>query len=403
MEDAFANAISDGKINGAILYATDSSGAFSYSISLGQRTLLSGVRVAQDLHDVVYLASGTKLMTSIALMQCVEDGLLSLNGDLSRFLPELAEKQVLKGYDDDMPRLEAVNKPITLEMLLSHSAGTTYDFMNPDLAKWTKLFDPLNQQTKRPVEEAFPYPLDYHPGDAWGYGTGLDWAGRALERATGVQLGDWMQKRIFDPLMITDARFHAYEDETLRSRLVNLNPDDPDCQGLAVLGLPRGFNPTSKGHFGGHGLFMSVVSYTKVLRSLLADDGRVLKSRSIKELFSDQLSPLARQSYEQANQGPIGDRLRCGIAGNVKLGHSLAGVVVMEDIDGWFGEGTVTWGGGQTLAWFIDRKNDLCAVGAIQAKIEVDEKAVTELKQAFRVGMYEIQRECKNKHYLDTL
>lgn len=90
IETNFQAAIDAGKINGAVICATDAEGRFIYDKALGERTLLSGEKRPQRLDDVLYLASATKLIATIAALQCVEDGLLTLSGDLSSVAPELA-------------------------------------------------------------------------------------------------------------------------------------------------------------------------------------------------------------------------------------------------------------------------------------------------------------------------
>ena len=80
IETAFQAAIDSGKINGAVICATDAEGHFVYDKALGQRSLLSGEKLPQQLDDVLFLASATKLITAIAALQCVEDGLLTLTG-----------------------------------------------------------------------------------------------------------------------------------------------------------------------------------------------------------------------------------------------------------------------------------------------------------------------------------
>ena len=229
IETHFQAAIDAGKIHGAVLCATDAKGRFVYDKALGERTLLSGEKRQQQLDDVLFLASATKLLTTIAALQCVEDGLLSLTGDLSSVAPELATKQVITGFSDDgeTPLLEPAARCITLEMLLTHSSGISYNFMNPSIARWSKKFAPPQADERRPVEKAFSYPLGFQPGAGWMYGPGLDWAGRIVERVTGGTLGERMQQRIFSPLGITDAQFYPVTREDLRARLVDLNPCGP--------------------------------------------------------------------------------------------------------------------------------------------------------------------------------
>ena len=101
IESAFQGAIDAGKVNGGIICATDTAGNFVYNKTLGERTLLSGEKRPHQLDDILFIASATKLFATIAALQCVEDGLLSLTGDLSDVAPELAAKEVLVGFSQD--------------------------------------------------------------------------------------------------------------------------------------------------------------------------------------------------------------------------------------------------------------------------------------------------------------
>ncbi len=384
IETAFPAAIDSGKINGAVICVTDAEGRFVYDKAFGERILLSGERRPQQLDDVLYLASATKLMTTIAALQCVEDGLLTLAGDISSIAPELASKQVLTGFSDDgdTPLLEPQTSPITLKMLLTHSSGTPYHFLTPPIARWREKFVSRQEGQRKPVEELFCYPLGFQPGASWMYGSGLDWAGRIVERLTGLTLGERMQQRLFDPLGIDDAQFYPVTREELRSRLVDLNPNDPDGLGRAVVGGggSNHSNSQTRGDFGGHGLFMSGASFVKVLHSLLANDGKLLRPSTVDDMFQHHLTPQATVGHQAALAGPLGPFFRVGIDPAVKLGFGLGALLTLEDADSFYGEGTLTWGGGRTLVWFIDRKNGLCGIGAIQATLPFHSDTVEALK-----------------------
>jgi CubicO group peptidase (beta-lactamase class C family) len=404
IETDFQAAIDAGKINGAIICATDAEGRFVYEKTMGERTLLSGEKRPQQLDDVLFLASATKLLATIAALQCVEDGLLSLTGDLSSIAPELAAKQIITGFSEDgeTPLLAPQTRPITLEMLLTHSSGVTYYFIEPLVGRWreksaSRPQDP-DENSKMLVEELYNYPLSFQPGSGWMYGPGLDWAGRIVERVTGKTLGERMHERIFRPLGITDAQFYPVTREDLRSRLVDLNPNDPEAQGRAVLGGGGDMNKITKGDFGGHGLFMTAPDYVKVLHSLLANDGKILKPATVNDMFEHHLSLEATTSHHAAVASPMGSIFfRVGTAPDSKVGHGLGGLLTLEDVDGWYGERTLTWGGGLTFAWFIDRKNDLCGVGAVQASLPTDGEVVNVLKQTFRHDIYRKRAEWKKE------
>ncbi|KFY35661.1 hypothetical protein V494_05720 [Pseudogymnoascus sp. VKM F-4513 (FW-928)] len=390
IETGFKAAIDAGKINGAVICATDTEGNFTYNKACGERTLLSGEKLPQKLDDVLFLASATKLLTTIAALQCVEDGLLTLTGDLSSIAPDLTAKKVITGFSDDgeTPVLEPSHKPITLEMLLTHSSGVVYDFINPLVLQWNQKFAPLQEGERRPVEKAFGFPLAFHPGEGWMYGGSLDWAGRIVERATGRTLGEHMQSRIFDPLGINSAQFYPVTREDLRARLVDLNPDDPEGLGRVVLGSGGDPNKKSQGHFGGHGMFMAGEDYVKILRSVLVNDGKLLKPATVDDMFEPHLSPEATAAHEAALASPMGVFFSVGVDPRTKAGHGLGGLLTLEDVDGWYGDRTLTWGGGLTLTWFIDRKNGLCGVGAVQGKEPLDGEVAAKLKDTFRHDIY---------------
>ncbi|KAL2817702.1 beta-lactamase/transpeptidase-like protein [Aspergillus cavernicola] len=395
IETSYQAAIDAGKINGAVICATNTDGHFIYNNAIGERTLLSGEKQPQQLSDVLYLASATKLFTSIAALQCVEDGLLTLTGDLSSIAPELATKQVLTGFSDDgeTPILEPPARPITLEMLLTHTSGLTYHFINPLIARWREKFasdqvDKDGEQLRLPVEDLFSYPLAFQPGTSWMYGSGCDWAGRIIERVTGVTLLERMQQRMFTPLGITDAQFFPVTRSDLRASLVDLNPQDPDALGRAVLGGGGDMNKRTVGDFGGHGLFMSGTSFVKILHSLLRSDGELLSPAMVDDMFTHQLNREATAGQQATLMSPMGFLFRVGVDPETKMGHGLGGLLTLEDVDGWYGERTLSWGGGRTVAWFIDRKNGLCGLGAVQATLPLDAEVTGELKQVFRKDVY---------------
>lgn len=89
--------------------------------------------------STMWIASCTKLMTTIAVLQCVEKGLLSLDEDISTVLSEWKTPNVLTGFDEGgQPILKHATKKLTLRHLLTHSSGMAYSFSSPALIKWRK-------------------------------------------------------------------------------------------------------------------------------------------------------------------------------------------------------------------------------------------------------------------------
>ena len=85
-----------------------------------------------------WIASCTKLLTTICALQAVEQGKLVLDDDISTILPEWKDPDILTGWDEgsEQPKFRKATKKITLRQLLTHSSGMGYDFLSPDLAKW---------------------------------------------------------------------------------------------------------------------------------------------------------------------------------------------------------------------------------------------------------------------------
>jgi methyl acetate hydrolase len=168
-----------------------------YQGAFGRRVLPEGPAMAAD--TVFWIASMTKAVTSAAAMQLVEGGELSLDGPIADVLPELASPQVLEGFDaTGEPKLRPARRPITLRHLITHTAGFGYAIWNSDIGRYierTGTPDIISCQNG-----ALSLPLIFDPGDRWDYGINIDWVGKAVERASGQQLGEYFAERLFSPI-----------------------------------------------------------------------------------------------------------------------------------------------------------------------------------------------------------
>lgn len=143
------------------------------------------------------MASTTKLMTSVAVLQCVEQGKLDLDTDVRPLLPEMGRYGVITGFNDEKNEatFDADSTPISLRMLLSNTSGHEYDWLNPLLGKWRASRNEVPWSGPLLTDKC-AIPLVFAPGTGWAYGTGWDWAGRMVEIATGSTLEDFMHKHI---------------------------------------------------------------------------------------------------------------------------------------------------------------------------------------------------------------
>ena len=157
-----------------------------------------------------WIASMTKAVTSVAAMQKVEQGKLSLDKPISDVVLELSAAQVLEGFDaEGKPKLPP-KRPITLRHLLTHTAGFSYDIWNTDMDRYMKV---ANVPGIIECKEALKVPLIADPGDKWEYGINIDWAGKAVERVSGMSLDGYMRDHIFEPLGMQDTVFILRADQ----------------------------------------------------------------------------------------------------------------------------------------------------------------------------------------------
>lgn len=149
-------------------------------------------------------------------MTLVEDCTLRLDDPVDRFLPELADRQVLRGIDSPLDDTVPANRPISLRDLLTFRLGYGLVMVFPSQY-------PIQTATEEagvapgPILPSVPpdelmrqygsLPLLHQPGERWHYNSGSDILGVLMARATGMSLGDVLQERIFDPLGMKDTAF----------------------------------------------------------------------------------------------------------------------------------------------------------------------------------------------------
>ena len=174
---------------------------------------------AMEKDALFWIASMTKSVNGAAILCLVNDGKLSLDEPASKWLPELAKVTVEGGAKPE--------KPITLRMLLSHTAGIAFPSRKPtDGAISLKSY----------VATLIKTPLAFQPGSAYEYGFGPTVAGRILEIVSGMKYEDFLRTRLFEPLGMKDTTFHP--DDAHRARIARTYKMDEDTHELVP-----GYNP----------------------------------------------------------------------------------------------------------------------------------------------------------------
>ncbi|KAH8744121.1 beta-lactamase [Hyaloscypha finlandica] len=392
MESAFMSAVKSGNIPGAVIMAKDSTGTIDYARCFGSRTVRRDETrrlPPMEVDTPMRFASATKLLTTIMALQCVERGLIDLDENVEKFVPDLTSMKILAGFDDvGKAIMRDRDGIITLRHLLTHTSGLSYVLINPLLQQYmAKGY--LPSADKFGIQSRLAPPPVNDPGAEWMYGSNLDWAGRLIERATGMDLERYMQENLCDPLDIIDMTFKLQQrpdllarraDQTQRSKVDSkLRYDDTVY-----------FRQDGDECFGGQGIFTSPNSYMKVLYSLLRNDGVLLKPETVHLMFRPALDErLEKQmndhmdSATQINYG--GPMPMTGLRRNFGLG----GIIPMEDLDGdkWRRKGSMTLGGGPNIIWQIDHAVGLCTLATFQLE-PWNDPICRSLTQAFEKAIY---------------
>jgi CubicO group peptidase (beta-lactamase class C family) len=301
-DQVLEHAVDAGEIAGVVALAADDRGVI-YEGAVGKRAADADAPMTVD--TVVWIASMTKAITSVAAMQLVEQGRITLDEPLSKQLPEVGEVQVLDGFDDTgAPKLRPPSRPVTLRHLLTHTAGFTYDIWNPDMVRYqAHATVPGIIECKKVTLNT---PLVFDPGERWEYGINIDWVGQTVERLSGQRLEEYFRAHIFSPLAMRDSGFVIGADQ--RQRLAGMHVRLPDGQ-LQV--VPFELTQEPEFYMGGGGLYSTGPDYLRFLRMLLGegqlDGARVLAADTVAEMNRNQIGDITVGLLKSAVPGSSND------------------------------------------------------------------------------------------------
>jgi len=152
------------------------------------------------------IASMTKPVTSVALMQLVEQGRIDLNDPAEKYLPEVSGLKVISSFDATTGayQVRPASRPPTVRHFLAHTSGLAYPFTS---AIW--------RDFKPRAGETYPFggPLLFDPGERWYYSTSTDVVGRLVEVISGEKLEDYFRQHIFAPLKMDDTSYNVPEEK----------------------------------------------------------------------------------------------------------------------------------------------------------------------------------------------
>ena len=374
-------AVEAGEVPGVVAMVTDCEGPI-YEGAFGERMLGQGTPMTVD--TVGWIASMTKALTGAGAMQLVEQGRLDLDAPASRVIPEIAQAQVLTGFDDSgRPQTRPPKRPITLRHLLTHTAGFGYDTWEPRIKQYQVAADlPLTSTGKH---ASLNTPLLFDPGERWTYGISIDWAGKMIEAVSGQTLGEYLRVHLFEPLGMDSTAFRITP--AMRARLAKVHQRGAEG---ALTALPD-FEVVQDPEFemGGGGLYACTGDYLKFVRMMLNDGAgngaRVLRPETVdlmarNNMGEHRVTPLRSALPARSNDAELFPGLpkSWGLSFQINLRAAPTGRPA----------GALMWAGLANSYYWIDRASGVGGVYLTQILPFADARSLP-LYYAFETAVYQ--------------
>lgn len=315
-----------------------------------------------SLDTVFGIFSCTKALTATVAWQLIEEGLLGLDDLARKYIPELANIQVLEGFDPaGQPILRLAKNEITIRHLMLHTAGFGYEFFSE------KLLQCLQAQEVPTIisctKAALHAPLLFDPGQRWEYGINIDWLGQIVETIRGKRLGEIMHERLFTPLDMMDSAFTMTPACLAKRATIHQRSPENEMVPQPELMLPQ----PPEVDMGGHGLYATVGDYMKFIRMILNDGagshGRVLKPETVSAMCTNGLGLLKISGFKTSIPELSND---AEFFPGLSKSWSYSFMVNDEIAPTGRPAGTIGWAGLANLFYWIDRREKIGGFWASQ-------------------------------------
>jgi methyl acetate hydrolase len=322
-----------------------------YHQAFGMMDVANQVEMRRD--TIFDIASMTKPVTSVAVMMLHEQGKLDLDDAISKYIPSLENPEVITRFDKT--EVTYATKPadnkITIQHLLSHTAGFGYGFSNRTLHL-------LEQKTGKTAREL---PLLHEPGARWTYGLNTRVLGELVEEIAGVSLDEFFRAAIFGPLGMDDTFYSLPRDSYTRWVTSHRRVDGalietarPDTQQTAI--------------FGDYGLLSTAGDYITFLQMLLnggtLHDRRILGRGSVDLMMRNQIGELVVETQPGAD--PTLSRAFPLGAGRDKFGLGFQITAAPGEGPALRSPGSCSWAGIMNTHFWIDPQRGIAAVILMQ-------------------------------------
>jgi CubicO group peptidase (beta-lactamase class C family) len=351
LSDAFRREVDKGTLPGATVMVARK-GQIGWFDAIGRQSPAEARPMA---HDTIFrIFSMTKPIVSVGIMMLVEEGHLLLAEPVAKFIPEFAKQKVGVENHGKLELID-VQRPMTVQDLLRHTSGITYDHTGNSLVQQLYQQSRLRSRKITNAEHAAmvaELPLICQPGAEWNYSRSTDILGRIIEVVSGKTLGAFLTERILAPLQMAETAFFTGEENA--GRLAEAFPTDP-WSGEKVQLFNMLEQPAMES--GGGGLLSTTMDYARFCQMLLnggaLDGNRLLGRKTLELMAADHLSP---QVKIKGDLVPAGHGFGLGFA--VRRETGIAPFLGSK--------GQFFWSGMAGTFFWIDPLEDLFAVFMMQ-------------------------------------
>ncbi len=378
--------IDSGWINGAIgLVARN--GQIVYHKGLGFDNKAAGKPMTKDA--IFRIASQTKAITSVGVMQLVEQGKILLDDPISKYIPAFRKPRVLEKFnkaDSSFTSIPA-KKEISIRELLTHTSGIGYaqigDPVTTAIYAKAGVVGGIGVQAGMTLSKNMlalaKLPLLHQPGEKWTYGLNTDLLGYLIEVVSGMSLDTYFKKNIFDPLGMSDTYFYLPKEK--QARLAMLHTEDslkraiPMPSVIRVNGqFDRDYPNTAGGTFysGGGGLASTALDYAKFMQMLLNggdyNGKHIISKASLRLMTTNQIGNLSRNPQK-----------------DVKFGLGFELVTASNYGQSYISMDSFFWGGMFSSTYWIDPREKIVA----QFVLQMYPSSHGDINEKFKVQVYQ--------------
>jgi methyl acetate hydrolase len=352
-------AVDKSEIPGVVALVVGKDGVLFHE-ALGKQSVTRNVAMAKD--TIFNIASMTKPVTSVAIMQLVDEGKLKVDDEVAKYLPQFKDPLVLtKVNADGTYDTRPAKRQITIRHLLTHTSGIGYGFASQSVA---------TIQQKTGLNE-LQQPLLFDPGDSWAYGASTRVLGLVVEKISGQRIDAYLDAKILKPLGMNDTTYTVPESKYPRVVAVNARVKGTWVERPVVTPIPATVQ-------GDGGLYSTAGDYSKFLQMLLnrgkLGNTRIISERSAKSMLEVHTGNVVVGVQKTTNPGlsldfPVG-------AGEDKWGLGFQLAMPKSPKPNARGTGSYTWAGIFNTHFWGDPTRDIGVIFMTQTLPFYDEGAM---------------------------